>query len=120
MIILLFILLIPCLAQAADNPHAWTGIDTALQLTFTGLAVMDWRQTRDIHNHPDVCESNRTLGPYPDARKINTHFTVMIVGHAAVSYLLPKPWRTIWQAVWIGSEYETVKWNRMMGLKIAF
>ena len=117
--LLLFIIL-PHVSHAADDPAAWTTLDTALQIAFTAVAVMDWRQTRDIHNHPAAHEENRYLGAAPDARKINTYFTVMIVGHAAASYYMPKPWRTVWQAVWIGTEWETVRWNRSMGLKIAF
>ncbi|BDG02489.1 hypothetical protein [Anaeromyxobacter oryzae] len=31
--------------------------------------------------------------------------------HAVVAYLLPRPWRTAWQCVWIGAEAWTVGGN---------
>ncbi len=103
---------------------------------------MDWRQTqiiaescRDVTVTPlgffssfpsstsTICERAETnifLGDHPSLGKVNSWFAGTLVAHTAVSYILPKPWRTIWQSVWIGIEGETVRRNYALGISVTW
>jgi hypothetical protein len=99
----------------------WTAGDTALEATFFAVTIMDWKQTREIHDHHGMYEENRYLGRNPDADKINSYFPVMMAAHAAIAAALPAgKLRTTWQALWIGIEVETVHHNYQAGLAIHF
>ena len=103
----------------ADN-KSWTATDTTLQLTFSTLLIMDWTQTLHIVRNKDkYYETNNMLGEYPSKRDVNRYFFTSLVGHAAVSYLLPKPYRTIWQSVYIIIEYDVIQKNRDLGIGIS-
>src|SRR5882672_9397495 len=102
-------------ASAAHAGDDWTTGDTVRQGILTGLLIVDWGQTRYIVKHPQDptkqdgtyawrAESNPLLGSYPSMAKVNTYFSVAIIGHAAISYALPRGWRDGWQYVWIGVE----------------
>lgn len=111
---------IPFTASASD-PNKWTWEDTALQTIYSGLLISDWSQTLHISRNPVHYyekKSDQFIGKYPSKRDVNVHFTTMLLGHAAVSYLLPKPYRTIWQSVYIIYEYDIIQDNRNIGLGI--
>jgi hypothetical protein len=125
--VLYILLLLPSAASAHDD---WTTGDTVRQGVVTALLVVDWGQTRWIVKNPTDpvrdgtynwrAEANPILGSYPSIGKVNTYFTAAIIGHAAVSYFLPRGWRDGWQYVWIGAEINQIAHNRSMGIKIAF
>jgi hypothetical protein len=69
------------------------------------------------------------LGRHPSVGKVNTYFALCEVGHATVSYLLPKkievlglkiPARNLWQAVWFGIEAGEAYHNYQGGIRIRF
>lgn len=92
----------------------WTSTDTAFQLTMTTLQIVDWGQTRYFLDRPYIGdESNPLLGSNPSRLKLNLMVGGAIVGHAVVSYLLPQPWRRVWQMVGIIAEAGAVGNNRM-------
>ena len=98
----------------------WTTEDTILQAGFIGLMIIDWGQTNWISDHPVIIEyygemnslkrkiyheeSNLILGKHPSKKKIATYFSSCIIGHTAISYILPKLYRNLWQCVGIGIE----------------
>ena len=106
----------PFQAQAFDE---WTNTDTAFQVGYSILHIIDWGQTREIINN-GYSESNLILGEYPSKGKINTYFAVTLIGHAAISYVLPHDYRILWQVIWIGMEARTVAWNYNAGIKLGF
>jgi len=111
----------------------WSKTDIALQSITTVTLAADWRQTRDIKNHPELQELNLLLGPHPSNEKIDMYMGGAIVGHALISHYLPdlvllcggspaaaKLSRTIWQATWIGLETSAIANNYAMGIKVGF
>ena|SRR5258706_13980558 len=111
------LLLFPSICFAGD----WSKEDTYRQTTFTGLMILDWAQTRTIAKNPDrFQELNKIEGQHPTLAKINTYHSVGIIGHAAVSYILPRSYRETWQYVWIGIEVEAVRHNYRMGIRMDF
>ena len=108
-------------ANAASDRDAWTPVDTGLQLTYTALAVADWNQTLHIARNPErFYEKNDTLGRHPDKGRVNAYFATTIAVNAVIAALLPKPYRTFWQAVWIGYAGDTVRKNHQLGLRLSF
>lgn len=122
---------VPSAGMAAGPIQNWTTGDTVLESAFVAGAVVDWAQTRSLGSRRCVTdsqqiqschwESNALLGRNPSRATVNTYFPLVILGHAAVSALLPRPYRTIWQAVWIGVEVTAVRTNYpVVGLGVQF
>ena len=128
-LILLLFLLFSSTAFAGDwgSGDRWTTGDTVRQLVYTGLTLADWNQTRKFLKHNedtkscnafgnvDPCvfysETNPILGPHPTQGRLNVLVGAAIIGHAAISYLLPPDWRHGWQYIWIGIEGTMVYQN---------
>jgi len=122
------LILIASPARAGDD---WTTGDTVRQGALTTLLIVDWTQTRYIAKHPRDptrqdgtyqwrAEGNNLLGAYPSVGRVNSYFAASIVGHAVISYMLPRPWREGWQYIWIGIEIDATSRNQRMGIKLEF
>ncbi len=109
-------------SHTTPDRYKWTTLDTVLQSAFVAIVIVDWQQTREFtgcrDKYPDKYETNPLLGPHPSAREVNQVIVGSIVVHSAVAYLLPKPYRTVWQAVWIGVEAQAVSANYSAGISM--
>ena len=120
MALILMLLIVGCgWVEAQDE---WTNQDTALQLTYTVAHVMDWNQTLHIARNPDRyyekgCDA--FIGYHPTKRKVNAYFASTLLLHTVIAYTLSKPYRTVWQSVWIGVEYNQIQRNREIGLGVS-
>lgn len=125
-IFIIFILFLNCTVAKAD----WTKTDTAYQITYSALHIIDWGQTRYIaKNSLTRSEMNPILGKHPSVGKVDTYFIGTLVGHTLISVLLPekvyllglkiRP-RRAWQGIWIIIETGYVAHNFGAGVKIAF
>lgn len=108
-------------------PTAWAGDwstgDTARQAALTTLFIADWAQTRTFIKNPDKYpgrESNPILGPHPSVGRATSYSVLCILGHGAISALLPPDLRAGWQYVWIVIEADTVLHNHSAGIRIVF
>jgi hypothetical protein len=135
----LLILLLAALAGCASvaradglNLDPWTREDTYRQAAVTALLLADWQQTR--HMAKQRCPTSNPqcavpfgeggfaenfIGSHPSVGQVNNYFVAGIVGHAAISYVLPRGWREGWTYVWIGIEAQTVRTN-YLGIKYGF
>ena len=117
----LLVLLFICLMVIPVNASDWNKTDTAFQIVYTTLHFIDWWQTLDIARNPDKwSETNPILGDHPSVGRVNAYFTLTLIGHTAISYILPKDYRRIWQVVWIGIEAGYVVHNYRAGIRIRF
>jgi hypothetical protein len=121
----------PTQALAAGK---WTRADTAFQLGVISLQVADWGQTRAIANGytsdyidgngvprtKTYYETNVLLGQNPSTGRVDAYFAASILGHTAVAYLLPQPYRRIWQSLFFVVEAHFVIRNDSIGLKVDF
>ena len=100
----------------------WTKTDTALQVTYSALHVMDWSQTLHLARNPDkYSDGSIILGGEPSTGRVNSYFAITLIGHAAISYALPKPERTWWQGLGIAVEAYCVHHNHYaVGVKVSF
>jgi len=105
----------------------WTKADTVLEVSGAALHVMDWSQTLDIaraqvrppganFTRPRFAEANPILGDRPSASAISTYFAGTLLAHAAIAYVLPHPYRTVWQMLWLGVEGGSVANNLHAGV----
>ena len=128
-LLLLCALLLACSPAHAEglnlSPETWgkdwTREDTYRQGGLTVLLIVDWGQTRWIARHPlQHKEMNQFLGEHPSVSRVNNYFAASILGHAAISAVLPPDWRKGWQYVWIGIELGYVQNNHSIGIKVDF
>jgi hypothetical protein len=113
---LTILLFLPSLAFGDD----WTTADSVRQGVFTGLNLIDCEQTKKFIRNPHMYEKNPIMGRHPSQTRINNLCALSIVGHAGVSYLLPRGWRDGWQYIWIGVEAEAVHHNYAIGVRVHF
>jgi hypothetical protein len=128
----------PASAQGLALPAStwesnWTRGDTYRQSAVTALLIYDWSQTN--HMAKNRCSDGAInscgkhfgedglakvwVGVHPSVGKVNNYFAASIIGHAAISYLLPRGWREGWQYVQIGISVQTVRTN-YLGIKYGF
>lgn len=108
-------------ALLAGDP--WTPADTAWQTSLTALKVVDWGQTLDIAAQcgaGQFHEMNPILSRCPSRNAVHAYFAVSTAGHAVVAYLLPQPYRRVWQTVWVGIQGTNAWWNYRAGIQVAF
>lgn len=82
----------------------WTTMNTTLQLTWSAMHLIDWSQTRTIAKNPDIYyeKVNPVLGKHPSVGKVDTWMASTLVANAAFAYLLPHPYREVFQGLSIG------------------
>ena len=106
----------------------WSREDTYRELTFQGLLVVDYLQTRTIVQNPDkYFEYNPIQGRHPSQQTVDIYMTSCAIIHPIISYLLPPKsdkWKWInrenWQYITIGVEIGAVGNNIGAGIGISF
>ena len=128
LLIVLLLLVAPTTASADE----WTKTDTALQTTYAVVHLADWLQTISINKQDggsygkigeysiQYVETNPLLGKHPSNDRVNAYFATTLLLHTAISYVLPDPYRNIWQTVWIGVEAAQVVRNYNVGIRVAW
>ena len=112
--LLAILLFIPsvCLADP------WTNSDTAWQAGYLSLLAVDCAQTRDMR--PQFEERNTILGKHPSRGEIDNLCLATALGHTAISYFLPQPYRRYFQIGTIVIEAVVVEHGYKVGLKLAW
>lgn len=73
----------------------FSGVDVAKQIKLAQVFFYfreDWRQTRDIKNHPGFYEMNPVLGRYPSDTKIDLYFAGYYMAQQFLATWLPEPY----------------------------
>ena len=98
-----------CIGSGSDYCQ-WDAFDYGLQGTFLALTAIDWATTQRAinQNRPGWQEANSILGPHPSQGKLAAYNLGVMAGYTAIAALLPKPWRTVWQGLWIGIGVDTM------------
>jgi len=118
--ILIIVFFIAGCASMSAPRDPWTKTDTALQVTYSALHIMDWSQTLHSARNPEkYYETNPLLGSHPSEGRVNSMLALSLIAHTTVAYILPKPYRGYWQLFWMGVEVEAVKHNRAAGIGLS-
>lgn len=107
------------LAAPAWQPGPKT--DLALEAAFAVALAADVALTWDRQYHaggPLREEANPLLGRRPSPDRLILYNVTGLVAHAAIAYLLPRPWRSLWQGGWIAAELTYAGANVMVGARI--
>jgi hypothetical protein len=116
-ITVLFMLILSTKSRAFDT---WTSTDTILEITSETVIAMDWVQTLQIKDHPDLNETNIFLGSHPSDDKINLYIGSVMILHPLITYILPAKLRPVFQMITIGIEGNAVQNNLRAGLNVKF
>lgn len=111
------LLLLACPSHAGE----WTKADTAREVAYLALHVVDWNQTLYIVDHPrEFHECNPILGSHPSRGEVNGYFIATGLLHPLVSYGLkkyaPPGWSEAWQYITIGVELGITAHNASVGI----
>lgn len=116
---ILALLLMP-IAANAWTIAPWTRADTAREVGYDALLVLDSRQTHWAATSPGFYEANPLLGRHPSSGEIDRHFIEAAALHGIVSVLLPDIYRTQWQWGTIAVEGFVIGHNAWIGARISF
>ena len=139
LLLLFFLSAVPAHAEYRFAQN-WTKTDTALEVTFVTLAVVDWGQTRWMAERnykwdgQQYYEGNPFLGSQPSIRKVDFVIPVGIMFHGLIAMALPDKFhikvsddyeydiypRRVWQYLWIGAEGITDITSASLGVKMSF
>lgn len=105
-----------------DWPAKWTAGDTAAELAFAAVVAVDVGQTAWSLRH-GYHEANPLLPRHPSSETLwAVGLAGGVAGHAIVSYLLPRGWRTGWQhaslVIEVGNSIRTM--TVVGGLNLSF
>lgn len=104
----------------AWQPEPWTRTDTLWELGFLAVVAMDCGQSTQL-NELGRYERNPLLPRHPTPTTMRMICLGSVIGHLAVSYCLPSPWRRRFQAVTLVLEAAAVTDNYYRaGLRIRF
>lgn len=100
--------------------NRWTLEDTFYQTQYTLLHILDWGQTRYIAGSDEFYEMNPILGANPRKGEVDLYFSITLISHTAISFVLPRKWRRKWQLFWIGLESFVTINNSAAGVSVDF
>lgn len=96
------IIVLCAMATVGCAGQDWTRRDTALEISFQVLNVIDGYQTAGIKDHPYVKEVDpvtvEILGPEPESGETALYFATRGISHYLISRALPAKWRPWFQA----------------------
>ena len=111
------VFLILLLSCGGAHAGEWTRADTAREVAYLALHVVDYSQTLEISDNPNRWyEKNPIIGKHPSRGEVNTYFLITGLLHPAVAYVLPKPYREIFQYSTIAIEIYCVGNNYSLGI----
>lgn len=104
-------------ASISTGKRKWTGQDIALETGFVGATLLDTESTYWASRMPyhECGESNPITGPCGDRVPLAVYTPVVLVGHAVAAHYLPRPYRTLFQALTLGFESAVVYGNYVLG-----
>lgn len=117
--IFIIILLFVCAGCSGKHFEPFSGPDTARQVVYTTVTIVDWRQTQKLRD-AGYDDNSPALGPYPSRNQVDTKISLGIVAHGLVTWYLDPEFRPYWQYSWIGIELNAVDHNIKLGFKVDF
>jgi len=93
---------------ACAAPRGAVVADVAGQVVFGAIVAADYAQTVRIVR--DGQEGNPIIGRDGQNVPPGIYFPAAFILHTAVAFVLPRPWRNVWQATW-GVGVSTAVWN---------
>jgi hypothetical protein len=103
------------LAAEPLNSKEWS-----LEAAWLFVGFIEYGQTLDIKNHPDLYERNPFLGKHPSDARVRNYHIVAGLAHVGMTRLLPREYRPYWQWGTLILEIGLVERNHRLGLRLDF
>lgn len=122
---ILFFLLLFCSSANAINLEKYyqeplTERDKKLIVTSTILQGIDMLQTLEIANNDNYYETNPILGKHPSEFQVITYFITRAFTLSELTKMTSQKYRGFVHAFNIAYNYDTVKKNHSIGIRIGF
>ena len=122
LLIFLFLLVVP--ANAFDLEKYYqeplTEADKKGIIAFNVLQGIDMLQTLEIANNDNYYEKNKILGRHPSEFQVVTYFIARGFAHYEVTKMIPQKYRSIWHGYNIIYNYDVIRDNHEIGIRIGF
>ena len=116
------ILLALALGVSCSASTPWTTRDTCLETACAAGITCEWAQMcSNASNGLVTCGIDaHILDANPPRRRINAYFIGWELAHPVISWVLPRPWRNVWQGATIAFEIAVHQHNAAVGCRIHF
>ncbi len=97
-----------------------TEVDKANIVLFNVLQGIDMLQTLEIANNDNYYEKNPILGKHPSETAVVTYFIARGFAHYHVTKMIPLKYRSIWHTYNVVYNYDVIRDNHELGVRINF
>ena len=87
---------------------------------FNILQGIDMFQTLEIANNDNYYETNPILGRHPSELQVLTYFVARGLAHYETTKMVPAKYRKFWHAYHIIYNYDVIRDNHEIGIRIGF
>lgn len=87
---------------------------------FNMIQAVDMFQTLEIANNDMYYETNKILGKHPSELQVITYFILRGFSHYEITKMIPEKYRPLWHGYGIFYNYNIVKDNHELGIRINF
>jgi hypothetical protein len=97
-----------------------TEVDKANIVLFNVLQGIDMLQTLEIANNDAYYETNPILGKHPSETAVVTYFITRGFAHYHVTKMIPQKYRRFWHGYNVIYNYDVIRDNHELGIRINF
>ncbi len=97
-----------------------TEVDKANIVLFNVLQGIDMLQTLEIANNDDYYEKNKILGKHPSEAHVVAYFISRGFAHYHVTKMIPERYRKFWHTYNVVYNYDVIRDNHQLGIRIDF
>ncbi|OUU18624.1 MAG: hypothetical protein CBC05_01810 [Crocinitomicaceae bacterium TMED45] len=97
-----------------------TATDKKSIIAFNILQTIDMLQTLEIANNDNYYEKNKILGKHPNEFQVITYFIARGFAHYETTKMIPLKYRNIWHTYNIVYNYDVIRDNHNIGIRIGF
>ena len=97
-----------------------TEVDKANIVLFNVLQGIDMLQTLEIANNDDYYETNKVLGKHPSEAHVVAYFVARGIAHYHLTNIVPAKYRNFFHGYNVIYNYNTIKDNHELGIRIDF
>ena len=97
-----------------------TKVDKANIVLFNVLQGIDMLQTLEIANNDDYYETNKVLGKHPSEAHVVAYFVARGIAHYHLTNIVPAKYRNFFHGYNVIYNYNTIKDNHELGIRIDF
>mgnify|MGYP001319298786 CR=1 FL=1 len=97
-----------------------TQVDKTNIVLFNVLQGIDMLQTLEIANNDAYYEKNKIMGRHPSEAQVITYFIARGFAHYHATKILPAKYRPLWHTYNVVYNYNVIKNNHEIGIKVNF